>query len=134
MNPQTLHAPDTDRWDATFPWLDLNSDERHVLDHAGEPDLDRIAMSLAHRAIDQELMSPLDRLLPTLPPAFELESLDWPARQRNVLRRHQLTTAADLGSITIADLLATWSVSTFTTKAILTQLFRTAMNHHRDRS
>lgn len=68
-------------------------------------------------------------LFPTLPPAFELESLAWPARHRNVLRRLELVVAADLGTITIAHLLATWSVSTVITEAVLARLARAALNH-----
>ncbi|MBA8807717.1 hypothetical protein [Promicromonospora sukumoe] len=57
----------------------------------------------------------MDELFPTLPPSFELESLAWPSRHRNVLHRHQLALAADLGTITIAHLLNTRAVSTLIT-------------------
>lgn len=129
MNPTTTHTLNTAHRCAEFPWLDLTREERDNLDRLVDPDLDRLATSIARRAIDEEFATPLDQLLPTLPLTYDLESLDWPARHRNVLRRHQLATAADLGSITVAGLLATWSVSTGTTEAILARLFRTVLAH-----
>ena len=86
-------------------------------------------ISVARRAIEREVHTALDRLFPTLPPTFELESRVWPARHRNVLRRHQLVTAADLGTVTIAYLLATWSVSTGFTETVLARLARAALAH-----
>lgn len=129
MNPTTPQAMDSTRWTSTFPWLELTGDERAALGRLSEPEPDQLAVSIARRAVEYQVTTPLYLLFPTLPPSFELESLPWPARHRNVLRRHQLVVAADLGTITTAHLLATWSVSTVTTEAILARLTRTAMNY-----
>ncbi|WP_423464244.1 hypothetical protein ACO229_06720 [Promicromonospora sp. MS192] len=112
---------------ATFPWLDLSPAERDDLAARELSGLDRLAVSIARRAIEQESTTPVDRLVPTLPPTFDLVTLDWPSRHHNILRRHGLETAADLASITISDLLATWSVNTRITEAILARLFRTVL-------
>lgn len=131
MNSTTSTALTATGLTSAFPWLELTAEESETLDRLRELELDQLAISIARRAIEHQVTTPLSLLFPTLPPAFELESLTWPARHRNVLRRHQLTTAADLGTITIAHLLATWSVSTLTTEAILARLIRTAMSHSR---
>ncbi|GAA2246144.1 hypothetical protein GCM10010413_57700 [Promicromonospora sukumoe] len=129
MNHTTSYTLDATRWASAFPWLELAPEERAALGRLSAPEVNQLSVSIARRAIEQQVTTPLYLLFPTLPPSFELESLTWPARHRNVLRRHQLVIAADLGTITAAHLLATWSVSTVTTEAILARLARAAMNY-----
>lgn len=128
MTSPALTELDTNRWSAALPWLPITAEDypnpaRSSAGHEPDP----LAVYVARCAIDLQSETPLNELLPTLPATFDLHSLDWPARHRNVLRRHNLAMASDLGSITVGDLLGTWSVSNGVTEAILARLFQTVL-------
>jgi DNA-directed RNA polymerase alpha subunit len=115
-------APDTPPtllWTDAFPWLvgvaglDANKpDPRWAAPIADTPESDvpDVAMEVAKLAIQHRPNSHIGSVFPRLPAELALNNLDLPARQRNVLRRHQLNTAGDLSSVTVNQLLTSWSV------------------------
>jgi len=59
MNPTTPHALDTQRWTSTFPWLELTPEEHEAVDRLSGPELDQFAVSVARRAIENQVTTPL---------------------------------------------------------------------------
>lgn len=128
MTSSALTEPDTNRWHAALPWLPIETEEHPAPAHSDPgAEFDPLAVYVSRCAIELQRETPLNRLLPSLPPDFDLRTLDWPARHRNVLLRHNLTTAADLGSVTVGDLLDTRAVGNGVTEAILARLFQAVL-------
>ncbi|MBL0886095.1 DNA-directed RNA polymerase subunit alpha C-terminal domain-containing protein [Myceligenerans indicum] len=124
-------TPPTLVWTDAFPWLvgvaglDANQpDPRWSEPIAATPDSEvpEVALEVAQLAIQHRPTSHIGSVFPRLPDELSLNNLDLPSRQRNVLRRHGLETARDLGTVTVTELLTSWSVGPRVLEGIFTAL------------
>ncbi|GAB4087184.1 hypothetical protein GCM10028784_38140 [Myceligenerans cantabricum] len=106
-------------WTDAFPWLgtvaglDANEPDprwSEPIARTSESEMPAVALEVAKLAIQHRPSSHVGSVFPRLPGELNLNNLDLPSRQRNVLRRHGLDTARDLGTVTVTALLTSWSV------------------------
>lgn len=112
-------TPPTLLWTDAFPWLggvaglDANEPDprwSEPIAATSDAELPDVALEVAKLAIQHRPNSHIGSVFPSLPADLKLDGLDLPSRQRNVLRRHKLKIAGDLSTVTVTELLTSWSV------------------------